>query len=136
NSVAQTLFNRSLQLHREAHPGFVTSEGRVSRGFDDKVGPRAWQAEQILKVRHRWPPKEGELIAIQIDQDSPPPPPPLPKTITTIQEFREQTLAHQKGVQILNDYLTQYTGQMVVFRARKKLGQMELEELNPDGPFR
>jgi len=134
-SISQTLLQRSVQLHRQAHPGFVPLTGRVSRGFDKTSGQRIWQAEQILKSYNRWPPKEGEIFVIQIDQDSPPPPPQKPRNALSPQ-YPEELRAYQRGVISLAQYLASYSGQTVVFRGVNRLGQRGLEELNSDGPFR
>lgn len=122
--------------HHFGHPGFTSEPGRVTRGFEDNGRRREWQAEQILKRFGQWPPPEGELYVIQIDQDSPAPPPPRPGTNTPPEKFREQLEAWKRGLDTLLKFVIQYSGQTVVFRAQRVAGKLSLVELNPDGPLR
>lgn len=117
---------------------FAPEGGRVTRGFDDIPERRIWQAEQILKSLEKWPPREGEIFVMQIDQDNPPPPPPLPRFTAqkTFAKFQEETEAWKKSVEGIQKFLTRYTGQTVVFRVERINGRLRLNELNPNGPFR
>ena len=126
---------RATEHLKQAHPGFVPSWGRVSRGFDTHAGQRVWQAEQILKNFGQWPPREDELYVIQIDQDSPSPPGQAPRDFGRPDFAKRQRTWLEAQLQ-LQAFVTQYTGQTTLFRARKVQGQIELFELNPAGPLR
>src|SRR5262249_21946321 len=116
-----------------AHPSFAPEWGRVTRGFDPLPIQREWQAGKSLKQFQKWPPPEGELFVIQIDQDSPPPPPPRPGANTPPAKFREWAQQRQAAVLELQGFVTRYTGQTVVFRAQRVDGKLRLVELNPNG---
>lgn len=118
------------------HPSFAPEWGRVTRGFDATPERREWQAEQILRRLGHWPPPEGEVYVIQIDQDSPPPPPPAPKPGLPAAEHRAQSETRRRAIEALNAYLTAFTGQTVAFRAERRDGRLKLTELNPNGPLR
>lgn len=115
--MSETVENHLRQL-------FAPQPGRVLKGFDDNRLGRAWQAEAILRQQKLWPPREGEVFLIQIDQDSPPP--PVPKNSPNF----SSSLAK------LQSFLTRYTGQTLAFQARSIQGRWELIELNPKGPWR
>lgn len=117
------------------HPGFAPEWGRVTRGFDAAPEQREWQAEQILRRLGHWPPPEGEVYVIQIDQDSPPPPPARNPGLPAA-ELRAQSEARRRAIEALNAYLTAFTGQTVAFRAERSAGRLKLTELNPKGPLR
>ncbi|MFO1464012.1 MAG: hypothetical protein U1F66_09550 [bacterium] len=118
------------------HPSFAPEWGRVTRGFDGTPERREWQAEQILRRFGQWPPPEGEVYVIQIDQDSPPPPPPFPKPTGNHAEFLAKQAAWKQAILELNAYLTSFSGETSVFRAQRVAGHLKLVELNPQGPFR
>lgn len=113
--------------------GFVLSPGRVNRGFDPYPYQRALQAEEILKSFHRFPPQEGELFVIQIDQDSPPPPPPTADPKSPWQKIRQMIQTRKKAIEEIQSFLSKYTGRTVVFQARQTREGIRLQELNPAG---
>jgi len=51
---------------------FATEPGRVTTPFAADRSAREQQAEGILRANGQWPPDEGRLFVIQIDQDNPP----------------------------------------------------------------
>jgi len=116
------------------HPSFAPEWGRVTRCFDAEPVQREWQAEQILRRFDRWPPPEGEVYMIQIDQDSPPPP-KKPGPQTPPNELRAQIENYKADLAELNSYLTGFTGQTSLFRAQRVNGILGLVELTP-GPLR
>ena len=129
NKVAQ-----SLMVDRS----FIPRAGRVTRGFDTASQDRVWQAEQILRSFGAWPPQDGEIFAIQIDQDSPPPLPTRPPASKRKIDGNPspEEAAWQQALAQLKDYLLAYTGETVLFQAIAIANSFYLAELNPKGPFR
>ncbi len=120
-----------------ADPDFVPRTGRVRRDFAPTPAQRVWQAEQILKNYGKWPPSEGELFVIQIDQDSPSPAPrrPAPAGRWLAGKISPEEFAWRNGFAAIWSYLTHYTGKTCVFRAVVVNRGIQLQELNPSGPF-
>ncbi|OGQ85300.1 MAG: hypothetical protein A2289_10860 [Deltaproteobacteria bacterium RIFOXYA12_FULL_58_15] len=94
-----------------AMENFAARNGRVTGRFAGDKKLREQQAQVILKSQGLWPPVEGRVYAIQIDQDTPP----------SGLSWKERKA-----------FLRSYTGQMVVFQGK---GQ-SLVEMNHKGPFR
>ena len=137
-SVTPTQWNTPspVKYFSFGHPSFAPAWGRVTRGFDPDSSQREWQAEQILRRFGQWPPPEGEIYVVQIDQDSPPPPPPPPKPGITAAEYKARTEARHRAIEALNAFLTRFTGETSVFRAERVGNRLKLVELNTSRPFR
>jgi hypothetical protein len=76
---------------------FAPEAGRATAAFGADAASRVSQGEAILRANGQWPPKDGEIYVVQIDQDSPP-----------------ASAAYKKR----RDWLVSYSGQTVVFQAR------------------
>lgn len=135
-AVTQWHTPSSIKYFSFGHPSFAPAWGRVTRGFDPDRSQREWQAEQILRRFGQWPPLEGEIYVVQIDQDSPPPPPPPPKPGITAAEYKARTEARRRAIEALNAFLIRFTGETSVFRAERVGNRLKLVELNAPGPFR
>ncbi|MEW5850175.1 MAG: peptidoglycan-binding protein [Myxococcota bacterium] len=82
---------------RGASAGGTQAPGRSDAPFAGDRAAREQQAEQLLRSNGQWPPREGHVYAIQIDQDSPP---------------------AGASAQDKSNHLRSYTGQTAVFQAR------------------
>jgi hypothetical protein len=83
------------------------SPGRATAPFAPTASARIFQAVSLLKANGCWPPKDGQVFAIQIDQDC-----PLP------------------GSKDSGAFLKTYSGQTAVFRARLVDGSIRLSEVS------
>ncbi len=83
------------------------SPGRATAPFASTAPARIFQAVSLLKANGCWPPKNGQVFAIQIDQDCPPP-----------------------ASAASDAFLKTYSGQTAVFRARLVDGSILLSEVS------
>ena len=89
--------------------GFAPAPGRANGPFAADAAARKAQAEDLLKANGQWPPKEGRVYALQVDQDSP---------------AADASRADRRG------YLKSYSGQTVVFKVENG------ELVEKGGPFK
>jgi peptidoglycan hydrolase-like protein with peptidoglycan-binding domain len=109
----------------------ATAPGRANGRFDRDRAAREAQGEAILRANGQWPPVDGRIYVIQIDQDSPPPPKPAAKGLAGAARSAEQKRYNDEKQRVIN-YLRRYTGEAVVFKATGG----RLVEKNAKGPFR
>lgn len=86
---------------------FAPEAGRARGRFSNDRTTRLDQAEQIMRANGQWPPQEGRMYAIQIDQDTP---------------------GAGASRATRDDFLRSYTGQTGVFRGHN--GRL-VEEMAP-----
>lgn len=111
----------------------IPEPGRINQDFAASAERRLEQAKKILLSWNRWPTTEGEVFAIQIDQDSPKPAGRGDRFALFKTADRAGWL---QGLAELQSYVTTYTGRLVLVRSVRRYNTIELEHLNPGGVLR
>ena len=110
---------------------FLMSPGRTRGPFGLDRTTRELQGEALLRANGQWPPEDGHVYVIQIDQDAPPAPDEIPLVLMGPAR-REAEKRREDQQRRVDQYLQRYTGQLVVFKAVNG----RLVEQNPEGPLR
>jgi len=111
----------------------IPEPGRINQDFAASSEWRLEQAKKILLSWNHWPTSEGEVFAIQIDQDSPKP----PGRRDRFAPFKPvASAALYRDIEELQRYVTSYTGHLILVRSIRRNHAIELQEMNPDGALR